>query len=69
MYKFETSEVREFPAPLNIPSPTPAHDHLLGGHNELGGTITEGAWRKRVSLGRFMANFLMGCLVFVGSFL
>ena len=29
------------PAPLNIPTPTPAPDHLLGGHNELGGTVVE----------------------------
>ena len=27
--------------PLNIPTPTPAPDHLLGGHNELGGTSVE----------------------------
>ena len=36
--------------PLNIPTPTPAPDHLLGGHNELGGTSIEWAWGKRVSL-------------------
>ena len=34
-------KVREPPAPLNIPTQTPAPDHLLGGHNELGGTIVE----------------------------
>ena len=41
---FETDKLfqaRESPAHLNIPTPTPAPDHLLGGHNELGGTIVE----------------------------
>ena len=43
-------QVRESPAPLNIPTRTPAPDHLLGGHNELGGTSVEWAWGKRVSI-------------------
>ena len=34
-------QVRESPAPLNIPTPTPAPNHLLGGHNELGGKSVE----------------------------
>ncbi len=34
-------QVRESPIPLNILTPTPAPDHLLGGHNELGGTSVE----------------------------
>ena len=32
-------QIRESPTPLNIPTPSPAPDHLLAGHNELGGTI------------------------------
>ena len=28
-------QVRESPAPLSMPTPTPAPDHLLGGHDEL----------------------------------
>ena len=31
-------QVRESPVPLRILTPTPAPDHLLGGHNELNGT-------------------------------
>ena len=40
-YKLFYFQVRESPVPLNIPTPTPAPDHLLGGHNELIGTIVE----------------------------
>ena len=47
-------QVRESPAPLNLPTPTPAPDHLLGGHNEVGGTIAEWALWKRVSLGEYL---------------
>ena len=31
-----------------MPTPTPAPDHLLGGHNKLNGTSVEWAWGKRV---------------------
>ena len=37
-------EIWTSPTPLNIPTPTPAPDNLLGGHNELGGTSIEWAW-------------------------
>ena len=40
-YKLFYFQVRESPAPLNIPTPTPAPDHLLGGHNELKTTSVE----------------------------
>ena len=40
-YKLSYFQVRESPAPLNIPTPIPAPDHRLGGHNELGGTKVE----------------------------
>ena len=30
-------QMRDTPSPLNIPTPTPAPDHLFGRHNELGG--------------------------------
>ena len=36
--------------PLNIPTPTSAPDHLLGGRNEPGGTLVEWAWGKQAAL-------------------
>ena len=32
-------QVRESPPPVNIPTPTPVPDHLLGGHERLGDTM------------------------------
>ena len=34
-------DFQESPNPLKIPIPTPAPDHLLGGHNELKTTSVE----------------------------
>ena len=46
---FNLSDFHKATNPLKIPTPTPAPDHLLGGHNELSGTSVEWAWGKRVA--------------------
>ena len=38
---FESFRFPKNHKPLKIPTPTAAPDHLLGGHNELGGTSAE----------------------------
>ena len=52
--------VREAPTPLNIPIPTPASDHLLGGHNELKTTSFEWAWGKRMKSKIFDKTRMLG---------
>ena len=52
-------QIRESQAPLNIPTPTPAPDHSLGGHNELNGTSVEWAWGKRTIIPIILSRPLM----------
>ena len=42
----------KIPSTLNMPTPTPAPDHLLGGHKELGGTSVE----RRDTINRLIIN-------------
>ena len=46
-------QVRESPAPLNIPTPNPATDHLLGGHNEVGGNRAQENAENERNINRF----------------
>ena len=67
-YKLFYFQVRGSPVPLNRPTPTPAPDHLLGGHNELAGTSVEWAWGKRViflwfSYGQLWPSFVNYSLI------